>query len=86
MTIKGHLTGAYRAGHPVTKQAGWTITFEYDEDVIVALKAAVPMHERSWNPDKEEWFVAEPHENDVLRIFPAFESYLHQLSLFGPQS
>lgn len=81
--ITGRLTGAYRAGHPVGRYPGWVFTFEYDEEVIAALKAAVPSIDRSYDPQTHEWWVDQKHEDALLRLFPGFEAHLRQLSLFG---
>lgn len=80
-SITGRLTGAYRAGHPVGLYPGWRLSFDFNEDVIAALKAAVPAIDRSYDPETHEWWVSEQHEGAVLLLFPGFAGYLAQLPL-----
>jgi hypothetical protein len=83
--VTGRLTGAYRAGHPSGRYPGWAISFEFNEDVIAALKTAVPSLDRSYDPETHEWWIDEKYEEALVLLFPNFEGYLHQLGFDLPE-
>lgn len=75
------LKTAYRSGD-VHGRPGWRIGFEFDPEKIEALKRAVPYTERSWSESEKLWWVSIEYEDEVLRLFPAFEAYQKQQSMF----
>jgi len=80
--MKG-LTGAVRKGN--NGRPGWGFTFTFDQEQIEALKRAVPYLHRSYNDQSHEWWVAQEYEDTVLALWPEFEAYQRQLSLFEVQ-
>ena len=79
--MKPALTSAWRGGSR-DGLAGWRIQFAFDQDVIDELKRVVPAECREWNENERFWWVALSHEHALLRLFPSFEGYLAQGSLF----
>lgn len=75
------LKQAYRRGDD-QRRPGWALQFDYDEEKIEALKAAIPAAFRSWNDETKEWWVHLDYQDAVLRLFPQFEGYLRQTSMF----
>jgi hypothetical protein len=71
---------AYRSGFD--HNPGWCIVFDYDLDKIEALKAAVPWNHRSWNEHTKTWWISREYEAEVLALFPDFEAYKSQVSMF----
>ena len=48
--VRGVLTGAWRGGSR-DGLAGWRITFEFDQDVVDALKLTIPAGDRECNEE-----------------------------------
>ena len=41
---------------------------DYDEDLIAALKKAIPSPERRWEPKYKAWIITRRHERLVIRL------------------
>ncbi len=74
------LTRAYRGGFE--GRPGWWFSFDFNPELIAALKERIPATQRTWNEDRKEWWVAEACEPVLLGLIPAFEAYLKQGSLW----
>ena len=60
---------------------GWLIAFQYDADLVEALKRAVPHTDRSWYEDNREWFVKETYEPVLRRLFSNVDEFKSQLRM-----
>lgn len=77
--VTGHLTGAWRAGHPTGRYPGWNITVKFDADVVKALKKAVPWTHRTYDEETNIWWVDVKYEGALLQLFPGFLAYQSQI-------
>lgn len=73
------LRQAVRRGH--NGRPGWKLYFDYDPDEVEALKRAIPHIDRAWDEEHKYWWVAIEYQDTVLKLFPEFEGYLHQLEM-----
>lgn len=72
------LRSCYPAGD-ADGRPGYRIAFDYDAELVEALKAAVPHTEREWHPKPVlEWWISEQYEPELRRLFPDFETYANQ--------
>ena len=71
----------YRGGDAQQRPGFW-FRFDYDEDTIAALKAAVPASDRTWDAERRLWWVSERYGEAALRVLPGLEAYLRQAALF----
>jgi hypothetical protein len=44
------------------------VRFDYDAELIDALKAMIPPAHRRWNASRKLWFIDPPYEHDVRRL------------------
>jgi hypothetical protein len=53
--------------------AGYHVTFDYDPAVVDTIKAIVPKHDRSYDPDTHTWTITSPfHADSVAARLKAF--------------
>jgi len=76
------IKSAFRHGDSSGRRPGWRITWPYDPELLEIFKRDVPHQDREWDPEGGFWWVAQEHEETLLRLFPSFEAYLRQGSLF----
>lgn len=79
--MTARLTAAWRAGNS-EGLAGWRFQFEFDQDAIDALKAAIPSECREWNPEEKWWWVSIEWEGRLIKLFPGLEAYRAQVPMF----
>jgi hypothetical protein len=49
----------------------YRVTFPFDPDVVAGIKAAVPPHSRTYDPDEKAWYVAIAYTAPVRRLLEA---------------
>ena len=57
---------------------GWRIQFDYDPDLVEALKGQVPHTERKWNPEEKYWWVSDKYLNVLKQLFSNMEAFSAQ--------
>jgi len=67
------LTSCIKGGSD-DQRPGWLLQFQYDKNVVEALKAAVPHTEREWRPEALTWWVSEEHADAMKQLFTNFEA------------
>lgn len=75
------LRAAWRKGDDA-KRPGWAIQFDFDAEEVEALKRAVPWTHREWIPLDGIWWVHIDYEETLVKLWPAFEAYKSQMSMF----
>ena len=74
------LTRCYRMGYE--GRSGWSISFEYNAETVERLKELIPHTDRAWGPETKQWWIAAEYEDVILELFPDFELFLTQPTLF----
>ena len=61
-------------GGDANGRPGWLIKFEYDAEIVEAVKKSIPHTEREWYPFSRTWWVSEQYAPVMSRIFSNFDS------------
>lgn len=71
------LKQAWRGGRD--GRPGWYLVTSFDAAFVEAIKR-LPVLDRAWDPEAAggAWWIALDHEAEILRLLPAFESFLKQ--------
>jgi len=56
---------------------GYMIAFNYDEQVVEALKSSIPHTERSYYPDSKQWWISAEYEYKLHQLFGNFNALAH---------
>ena len=73
------IKAAYRGGYD--GRPGWWLALDYNADRIEDLKAAIPAKGRTWDQERQEWWVDIEWELELLRVLPSLEAFKAQGSL-----
>jgi len=64
-------------------KAGYYLRFDFDQDIIKALKDTIPWELREWNQETKTWWVDQRAEKSINDLFPGFmEQVASQMTLF----
>jgi hypothetical protein len=72
------LQQAYRGGG----RPGWWLRFSYNAELVERLKKTIPHTDRLWSAEAGMWWVHQRWEERLSGLFPDFDAYLQQQSLF----
>ncbi len=73
---KGNLSQCVKGGD-ANQRPGYVIGFRYNQDVVEALKTAIPHTYREWRPDAGVWWVAQEYEHVLNELFGNFDALAH---------
>lgn len=77
MKEKWNLISCIKGGSQ-DRQAGYLITFKYDEELIETLKNSIPHTEREWREESKTWWVSENYECILNTLFKNFYALVYQ--------
>ena len=61
-------------GGSIEGRPGWLIQFDYNPEIIEALKQAIPHTSREWREETKTWWISEEYSDTLKSLFRNFEA------------